>query len=411
MELKGRRGRIAFALGLLCVAALAWCGAATGQDLSVALSESQSRVASATADVSRLEAELPPAQERLRTSSRRAGPVAGAARAADGRAAAIESRLRDRRQTAAATLARLEKERRDAAARHDQTIRFGLGFALAMLVAAGIALAWDWFRATDLVAWLTRMPRSQAIGLCVGGGLLLVIVGAALIDAGGALGVIGVALFFLGFVFANALVLARHSAEIQGGRERPVLGRERLPRRAVQTLATVLGALCLIGLGSAVFAGDASNSTASAALRYRASDRAVRTPELDRARRNAAMLGGRASALIAIAERDRRNLQAVRRELSRSHARLIAAEGDVSRYERQLAIVERRRQAQAERQAKQEAASQCDPSYSGCLDPSASDYDCEGGSGDGPLYTGTVQVLGDDHYGLDADGDGIGCDN
>ena len=55
--------------------------------------------------------------------------------------------------------------------------------------------------------------------------------------------------------------------------------------------------------------------------------------------------------------------------------------------------------------------SNCDPSYSGaCLDPDAIDYDCEGGSGDGPEYTGTVDVVGDDHYDLDRDGDRIGCD-
>jgi spore coat protein U-like protein len=52
----------------------------------------------------------------------------------------------------------------------------------------------------------------------------------------------------------------------------------------------------------------------------------------------------------------------------------------------------------------------CDPSYEGaCLNPTASDYDCEGGSGDGPEYTGTVTVVGDDHFDLDRDGDGIGC--
>jgi hypothetical protein len=58
------------------------------------------------------------------------------------------------------------------------------------------------------------------------------------------------------------------------------------------------------------------------------------------------------------------------------------------------------------------SGSACDPSYEGaCLDPNAVDYDCEGGSGDGPDYTGTVQVVGDDHYGLDRDGDGIACDS
>jgi hypothetical protein len=53
----------------------------------------------------------------------------------------------------------------------------------------------------------------------------------------------------------------------------------------------------------------------------------------------------------------------------------------------------------------------CDLNYSGaCLDPSASDYDCEGGTGDGPEYSGTVQVVGTDHYGLDSDGDAQGCE-
>jgi hypothetical protein len=57
------------------------------------------------------------------------------------------------------------------------------------------------------------------------------------------------------------------------------------------------------------------------------------------------------------------------------------------------------------------ADSDCDPNYEGaCLDPSASDYDCEGGSGNGPEYTGTVTVVGEDHFGLDADGNGVGCE-
>jgi hypothetical protein len=53
----------------------------------------------------------------------------------------------------------------------------------------------------------------------------------------------------------------------------------------------------------------------------------------------------------------------------------------------------------------------CDPNYSGCLRPNASDYDCAGGSGDGPYYTGPVRVLGDDHYDLDRDGDGVACED
>ena len=53
----------------------------------------------------------------------------------------------------------------------------------------------------------------------------------------------------------------------------------------------------------------------------------------------------------------------------------------------------------------------CHPSYTGaCLNPNASDYDCAGGSGDGPYYTGPVGVVGPDVFDLDRDGDGLGCE-
>src|SRR4051794_31684709 len=51
----------------------------------------------------------------------------------------------------------------------------------------------------------------------------------------------------------------------------------------------------------------------------------------------------------------------------------------------------------------------CTPGYSPCL-PRASDYDCAGGSGNGPAYTGRVTVAGPDIYDLDRDGDGVGCE-
>jgi hypothetical protein len=53
----------------------------------------------------------------------------------------------------------------------------------------------------------------------------------------------------------------------------------------------------------------------------------------------------------------------------------------------------------------------CHSSYEGaCLDPNSYDYDCEGGSGDGPDYTGAVRVVGDDPFALDRDGDGSACE-
>lgn len=54
----------------------------------------------------------------------------------------------------------------------------------------------------------------------------------------------------------------------------------------------------------------------------------------------------------------------------------------------------------------------CHPSYEGeCLKVGIGDYDCAGGSGNGPNYAqGTVRVVGPDEFDLDRDGDGWGCE-
>jgi beta-lactam-binding protein with PASTA domain len=55
----------------------------------------------------------------------------------------------------------------------------------------------------------------------------------------------------------------------------------------------------------------------------------------------------------------------------------------------------------------------CDPSYPDvCLDPDAEDYDCAGGSGNGPKYVeGPLRVRPPDPFDLDREGDGVGCEN
>jgi hypothetical protein len=56
----------------------------------------------------------------------------------------------------------------------------------------------------------------------------------------------------------------------------------------------------------------------------------------------------------------------------------------------------------------------CTTGYSPCLVwHGGADYDCYGGSGNGPYYTApgvTYRVTGPDIYGLDADHDGYGCE-
>lgn len=92
--------------------------------------------------------------------------------------------------------------------------------------------------------------------------------------------------------------------------------------------------------------------------------------------------------------------------MARRHQARVRAE----EAERQAAEEAEAEELAVEEEAEEEAG-ECDPNYSGaCLDPYAYDYDCEGGSGDGPEYTGTVAVVGEDHYGLDSDSDGTGCE-
>jgi hypothetical protein len=55
----------------------------------------------------------------------------------------------------------------------------------------------------------------------------------------------------------------------------------------------------------------------------------------------------------------------------------------------------------------------CDPAYPDvCLHDGIGDYDCAGGTGDGPNYVdGPIRVLPPDPFDLDRNGDGIGCES
>ena len=56
------------------------------------------------------------------------------------------------------------------------------------------------------------------------------------------------------------------------------------------------------------------------------------------------------------------------------------------------------------------AGPDCTPGYDPCLPNYGDDYDCAGGSGDGPYFSGKVYVSGSDPYKLDGNRDGLGCE-
>jgi hypothetical protein len=123
-------------------------------------------------------------------------------------------------------------------------------------------------------------------------------------------------------------------------------------------------------------------------------------------------------AAVREIRRERAKLRRQRAELRRERAERRAK----ARARRARAAARRERKRQEALAAAEAAAAapepeveppagDCHPSYDPCLDPNASDYDCEGGSGDGPMYTGFVTVTGSDDYDLDSDGDGTGCES
>jgi hypothetical protein len=412
-------------LGAVLAMALGGSGAAAA-DLSSGLANAEQQVTGAEEGIVRREQQVQAAEARYRAAADEAAPLT---RALSGRRAdtqQLRESLTTQESEAGARIAQLEDQHRQEGEDHDEEVHNGIGFGLAALVAGLIAIAWGWFRATAPVAALTEIELGQAIGVCVGGGLLLLVVGALIGSSDGALGAIGSFLFCLGLILPTAFLLARHSAEVQRGRSKPLLRRERLPGWVSIATAGLMLLIFLAGIGSALFADDASSQQISPELREEAeaTSKGRGAEELEAAeaaidkaaRQAAAPLARRDAAQDALASA-KRNLRSAKHTLARAKAsersftqRLAALEYKEQRAAEQAEERLVREEEESTEAEEQETAEQCNPNYGGCLDPYASDYDCAGGSGDGPEYTGTVEVIGYDEYGLDEDGDGIGCE-
>ncbi len=392
-------------------------GSAGATDPSTGLSEAEARAARAEADIASTQAELNTARARLAAASRRASPVIEAARTARARARDLKETLLDRQRQADARIAELEATHGQEVDDHDREVVYGIGFGLAALLGAGIALAWGWFRATPLVAALSRTDLGRALGLCLGGGLLLIVVGSVLSDTDGLPGAVGALLLGLGFVLPTALLLGRHSAEVQRGRAKPVLKRDRLPSWVPRGVTVLLLLFALSGLGSSIFAEDPAAFSVSAQLRE--DNTALKSgPDAHHLEEATAAAEATRRTMVKPVAQQRAARAAVRkatRELGGAKNRLASAEADQRRFARRLAVLvarEEREAAQAAARAEREAeelaeeetsSSGCDPNYSGCVSVYPPDVDCaEVGE--------TVTVLGSDPHGLDADGDLEGCE-
>jgi len=418
VQSKWRRRRLG-AVALGCVAALVASTPAFGQELGAALNSAEADAASAEAQVAEAQAKVMPAQRRYAAAAARARPAHADARAARSEVHVTKTAIAARRRAAERRIASIEAGHQSQVEHHDDAVQGGVGVALAALAAAGVALGWGWFRASAGVAWLVTQRRSQAIGLCVGGAFVAVIAGAALAGAGGALGALGVFVAVLGLWLAVALLMARHSALVQAARERPLLGHERLPAWFTKGLAGVAGVLCLALLVGALFSSGPQAMHIDAGMRQAAAGFVSTNTRrsLVAAEARAATLERRAARLGNLQNAARTALRTARGELASAQSRLAAAEDEIGRYTRRIEVAEKKEAHQRETEERkaieeEERAQACDPSYEGeCLKDGIGDYDCASGSGDGPNYVySEVRVVGPDVFGLDANGNGFGCE-
>lgn len=430
------RRAVPVAIAILAAVALLCAASASARDLSSSIADVEARAGAAAAEIEDLKGAEAPVAHRFEAAVRRAAPMRGAVRSATRRVARVEHAEHARQAAAMTKVQQIESANRKAEEKHDDKVTSGIGFGLAAVILGLIVLAWGWFRASAAIAALTRVTLGQAIGLCAGGGFLTAVIGGALTDAGGILAVLGSALIGLGIGLAAAFLLARHSAEIQRGLSRPLLRRDRWPVRATQVLAAVLGFLCLVALGTAVFAPAAKSNDPPTALRAQAAS-AGRPPARAAAEERVSRLQAKTGPLLAVIHHDKADLRQEKRAVGHAQERMVAAEKKAASFTRRLVSLEAReqRQAEAEERRDQKAAeaeereyekalvaeeaeaeeaaegSACDPNYVGeCLKDGIGDYDCAEGDGDGPNYVySPVEVVGADPFGLDEDGDGVGC--
>lgn len=406
-----RAAVVALVVSLACVAL---AGTARAQDPSAELSNAESAKTSAEADVSGAEAEVGPARADYTAARRKATPARRAAQSAERQARTLKADLADDERAAAGEISRIEADNQDEVDEHDRQVNGGIAFAIAALVAAGIAFGWARFRSSVLVSWLGERPRAQAIALCLFAGFALFVVGVAL---SGAVEMVALAVAMLGILLTIALLLALRSVDIQSGGAQPLIGQS-MPSWVPSAIGALMLLLVVAAIASAILASDPEPTLASPQLQRTANG------EVPLAKRRIASAATEAAALQATASRlsakeraARRDLARKRGRLTRAEGRLASADGDVRRYTRQLAVIREREEREREEQERNEAEEQeeleeerepessggCASGYSPCVPEYPPDVDCAD-------VGGPVSVTGSDPHGLDADNDGVGCE-
>jgi hypothetical protein len=398
----GIRVRTRLVLPLAVLVLLVLPAGALAQDLEAQLAAAEANAAEARADIASLEPRLAAAGEDLR-------PIAAAAARANERAAraldraeSIEDDLVAEREQAGDRIEAAQAAYQDDLGQHDQDVQGSLGAALGFFVLALIALAWSRFRSLPPVQWVAGLTVWPAIGVCVGGGLALVLVGGAMIGVDGPVRVLGGFLILLGLGLGVALLMARHSLHVERGVGGPLLSRERLPRWVALSVAVVFALLFVGFLADGLFSDEPDEPVFSEELQQLAAaaegDPAdPPSDELKRALAAAEPLVAQADNLDAAREEAQQAIDEARSQLAAARQRLDQAERAARRYSEEIAQLAARAARRAEREARQAARAPAPSSPA----PSPSYSSCDTAPDNIPVPPGSP---------LDADGDGVGCE-
>ncbi|MBW8059285.1 MAG: hypothetical protein FVQ78_02930 [Solirubrobacterales bacterium] len=399
--------RIARTMGVAVVLAAALFSVATASvSEERKLAQAEADFDAANARVAELEGQLAGLEETVSAAERQATRLTAIADDAEAKAEDLADAMSARRGEAAATV-------RDAEAEHRQEVddwRTQRGWALAgavflFLLALASAL-WP-----TLIAWppLTRVLE-QSRWRPATAVVLAVLVGLAML-AGSSTGVVLVGGALVGASVAAGIVLLlagrARSREVAG--ERPSGQSPEALRRA----RIGFGALAGVGAAVLLVLAVALEKPAAPALPEETLALASAgdpldnpTPELRALQDAADLRRGRADAAADRRTESLDRMSAVEDRLRDARA---AARGAQRRVDRWIAALSEPDPGSeppppSEPPDGSPSSDECDPNYSGCVPPYPPDLDCAD-------IGGPVEVYGSDPHGLDADGDGVGCES
>ncbi len=233
----------------LIAGALLAAPTAHAQDAAADVAKAESDAAAAESEISAAQSEVATAQSTLEPVAKRAAAAGARAEEALSEVESIESDLIDRRVEAAEKVAALETDYAAEVAENDEQGETNIGFGIASLVLAAIALFWTRFRASAPMVWLARRPTFKALAIIGGGVLAGFLVGAGLMDGDGLARALEPLRALLALGLGVAAPIARHSLRVEQGSCQPLFSRERLPRWIALVVAVILALLFVGGLG------------------------------------------------------------------------------------------------------------------------------------------------------------------